>query len=246
MHAQENPYVQKVSLNAGNNLLQNGLKMAKDQYYIRPAYTFYHDSGYYFGAYATIFPENAKRKLDNIALNVGYDKDFGDHFSMGIDYTYSYYMSSLQVTASAAHMIILSTTWYSKYIMPSLLGIWNLGSTNDFTLNPDLSHFFIIRDVFREDDKITIPVALGAYMGSSNYLNQYTKKNNVKETGTTAVAQTAPTFRFTSLYLNAGIKYRIGDWAFSFTGIYSKPIERKIRWKAPTIPILRLSVMYYF
>ena len=237
----------KFSTQIGNNLIQNGRKQAKNQLYFRPSFMYYHISGFYLGTYITTIPGDKKNPLDNIRWNTGYDYDIGDHLTIGIDYSYSKYYTTKQVTSSAPHCVMLSASWYAKLITPSIYEIMNLGSTNDYTTNFDLSNVFIKKQFLKTTGKLSIPINIGTYYGTSNYYSTYAKKNKLTDKKGKPLplnSVTTTSTQFTSFYASATIKYKISKFAISANlTITNQLVQNKY---VTQTPVWRVLLSYYF
>jgi len=236
----------KFTTQIGNNVIQNGRKQATNQLYVRPSLMYYHIKGFYIGTYITTVPSNKKNRLDNIRWNTGYDYDIGDHLSLGIDYSYSQYFTTNQVTSSAPHCIMLSATWYGNIITPSIYEIFNLGSTNDFTTNIDFSHVFVKRNFLHSKGKLSIPLNIGTFYGSSNYYNNYAKNNKLTDKKgnplpLNSLSTTAN--EFTGFYVSLTLKYKISNFAVSSNVTMNNQLEQK-KYVIQT-PVWKIMLAYY-
>ena len=238
----------KLSLQAGNNLLQNGKKMAKDEYYIKPSFNYYHRSGFYASSYLALLPSDKKRMLDNYCLNAGFDKDFGDYLTLGIDYAYLYYYSTKQVSSSASNYITLSGSWYNKTLTPTIYAILSAGSTTDYTTCFDLEHVFSKKNVWKKNDKLSLPISFGAYAGTSNAYQNYTVKNKITDKAGKSVNQNTINtgFTLTALYTNLTLKYRLNKWSVAANAAYYLQFNVPKKLSSNNAPLFRLTLSRYF
>lgn len=242
----------KFSIQSGNNIVQVGQAMATNAIYVRPGIMYYHKSGIYSGASLTYMPtDTTNRPIDNYFLNVGYDHELGKNFSVGIDYSFSHYFSDKQVASSASHMIRPYLSWDTKYVSPTLTPIILLGTTKDYALQFDLTHVFIIRSIFSDKDKISIPISIGAIGGTSNYSTTYnTVSNSGKGKGkgnsvisTTTISKTQ--IALTSIYAMATIKYKIQNIALSFNTSLYHSTDPNYTSATSSTPVYKLTLAYY-
>ena len=236
----------KFTTQFGNNVIQNGRKQATNQLYVRPSLMYYHIKGFYIGTYITTVPGNKKNRLDNIRWNTGYDYDIGDHLSFGIDYSFSQYFTTNQVTSSAPHCIMLSASWYGNLITPSISEILNLGSTNDWTTNIDFSHVFVKRNFLHSKGKLSIPLNIGTFYGSSNYYNNYAKNNKLTDKkGNPLPLNSFSTTanEFTGFYVSLTLKYKISNFAVSSNVTINNQLEQK-KYVTQT-PVWKIMLAYY-
>jgi hypothetical protein len=235
----------KFSIQTGNNIVQVGQVMSTNQFYLRPAVSFYHKSGIYLGGNLTLMPTDTQRVLDNISLSLGYDKELKNNFTIGLDYTFSHYYSTKQVTSSANHVIRPYISWENKFIVPTLTPSIIIGSNIDYAAQFDLSRIFIIKSVFKKKDKISIPISIGINTGTSEFYSIYNKdKRGPRQpmiTDTVAVTR----FAITSLYSMMGLKYKIKQTSFSFYTSYylSRDVYNRTMILSPLI--LRFTLAYY-
>lgn len=247
-NSEEKKHTFRLALQAGNNLVQNGKKMSKDELYLRPTLYYNHISGFYAISYVSYLPGDKKRPLDNVTADVGYDRDFGDKLTLGVDYMYTYYYSSKQVGSSASNLITLSGSWYNKIITPTLYSIWSVGTTNDYTAGMDFIHTFKYKNVFKTNDVFTIPIIVGAYAGTSNNYQSYTKKNNVTDKKGKAVSTSDinPGFGLTSIFFSAALKYRYKHMAISPAINYYLQFNQPKKLASSNVPVYKLTLSYYF
>lgn len=238
----QNPNTLKVALSTGNNIIQNGRKMNTNAHYLMPAFSYFHHSGCYVGA-SLVYMFTNKKPLDNLSMNIGYDKDFGENITIGIDYSYSKYFSTKQVKSGVPHTLTLSGLWYNTIVTPAVYAYYTFGSATDITLSADLTHSFIFKNILTPADKISIPVVFGAYMGTLNFYNEYVKKNPES----TVTPTTYPTrFGLTSIFCTASLRYRIKSFGFGLTGTYNAQFNAKQKPVWAALPIYKLQVAYYF
>ena len=174
----DNQNAYKIGLNYGTSLQQNGRKATSNEAFVHPSLQFTHTSGLSLEVSGILMPSAKKKMLDDVALSVGYDKDFGDHLSCGVEYSYSRYFTTKQLTSSQPHNITVNAMWYNSIVTPSLYITEGLGSSDDITFNFDLMHLFIIKHIISNKDKLTIPVIASVYAGTTNYYLDYLTKNS--------------------------------------------------------------------
>ena len=229
----------RIYLQTGNNIVQLGRTLPSNAIYLRPSFMYYHKSGLYFGANLTILPNEKKRPLDNFLLNVGYDKDLGKNFMTGIDYSYSHYFTSKQVSSSASHMIRPYISWDNDYASPTFTPIISVGTSVDYSFQFDLTHIFTIRRIFSGRDKLTIPLIVGAIAGTSNYYTTYKKNNQLASNSSTSK------FAMTSIYFLATAKYRINRVSLSFNTSYYLSVDPTQTTTSSNTPFYKLTLCYY-
>lgn len=213
----------KISLQTGNSVIQNGRAVGQEGIYVQPGFNYYHTSGFYAGLMAIYMRTDKKRTFQNATFNIGYDKEIGNHFSLGIDYTYNHYFSASAKTAGIPHSFILNASWFSKIITPTISAIWCINQTSTYSTSFDLMHSFIFHRIFTKKDKLSFPVIAGVYLGSSNNLS----------------------YGFTSAYLLGGVKYRIGFFSIGSSLYYSIPINQPANTSTAK-PSIKLSLAFYF
>jgi hypothetical protein len=237
------------SVQYGNNISQNGRKMTSDVTYIRPAFNYSHSNGIYLGINVSYLPANKKKKkFDNVSFNLGYDKELGENFSIGIDYTYSRYFSAKQVASSIPNTIMLNGSWFNTIISPTLSVMYSFGDTSDFTMSLDISHVFSFKHLFTNTDKLTIPVVLGTYAGTSNFYKNYTKKNNITDTSGSLIDASSikSSFGFTSAYLLTTVKYKISFFSVGGSVNFILPINQPKKITKNNHPVYSVQIAFNF
>ena len=232
----------KFSIQTGNNLVQLGQSMSANELYFRPGIVYYHKTGLYAGGNFTLMPMDSTKKLDNFNLSIGYDRDISKFFTIGMDYTFSQYYTTKQVTSSAAHLISPYITWENKILSSTLTPQFLLGTTSDFALQLDLTHIFVFKSVFHPKGKLTIPLSAGAIGGTSEYYTTYTARRKGRNITTTA---TKSQLAITSVYAMATVKYKINRTAFSFNTSYYYSTDPNNTGVSNNTPIFRLIAAYY-
>jgi hypothetical protein len=232
----------KVALSAGNNIIQNGRKMNKNEQYIMPAITYFHRTGWYIGS-SLVYMWSEKKPLDNLSVNTGYDKEFRDDFTVGIDYSYSKYFSTKQVKSGVPHTLTLYGSWYNRILSPALYAYYSFGGVTDITFNTDFTHTFLFTNVLKNDDRVSIPVIAGAYFGTLNFYSDYVKKNPDTNSSTST---TSTTFGLTSIFFSASIKYRIKSFGIGLGGTYNAQFNAKQKPTLASLPIYKIQLSYYF
>lgn len=238
----------KISTQVGNNIQQNGKKMAKDEYYLKPTINYNHISGFYASTYFVLLPADKKRILDYYCLNAGFDKDFGDNLTLGIDYAYNFYYSTKQVSASASNFVTLSGSWYSKRLTPTIYAILSTGSTTDYTTCFDLEHVFSKKNVWKKNDKLSFPISFGAYAGTSNAYQNYTVKNKITDKAGKSVNQNTINtgFTLTALYTSITLKYKVNKWGIAANASYYAQFNVPKKLTSNNAPLIRITASRYF
>jgi len=238
----------KLAFKYGNNIQQRGKKMVVDQHYMQPSFRYSNSNGIYACLSYEYLLNVKKDHIDNIAVNVGYDKEFTDYFSASIDYSYSKYFSTKQITSGEPHTLTLDATFDNDIITLCISGIGSFGNVNDITTSLDLSHIFLIHHLFNKKDKLTIPIIVGAYAGTSNFYRDYLLVNNVKnKKGKAITANEINTeFALTSDYITTGIKYRVGFFSIGSTITYSSEFNQPKTLATSNEPVYDVTMAFYF
>lgn len=238
----------KISLLYGNGIQQNGRNLPANQSFLKPAFRYTSDLGFYGAVSALFFPSEKKRKLDNISLNLGYDYDITESFSAGVDYTYSYYYSTKQLAALSPHILMLDLSWYNSIVTPSVYCIFDMGKKGtDYTFNLDLTHVFIIHHIFAKKDRIIVPLSAGGYAGTSKLYKEYLLTLSKPTSTSLATINTINRgFQLTSLYLLSGLKYRIGCFSLGGTLYYDWQFDSSSRSFQNGNLITTINTAFYF
>lgn len=200
-----------ISLTAGNNLIQKGKKAASAIPYLNPLIGYSFKNGVYLNLSANYLLNASKKSLDDISAEGGYTHSFGDHFSTSIGYTYTHFYSKKQLTFSEPNTITLAASWNGHIITPSLSTNYAFGQTKDITVDFSLAHSFDFEKIFAEDDALSIPLSIGASIGTSNFYKEYATYNVLKKKNGTDINpnEINTTFGLSSLSFDAGIAYTI-------------------------------------
>jgi len=200
-----------ISLTAGNNLIQKGKKAATAIPYLNPLIGYSFESGIYINLSADYLLNTSKKPLDDISFEGGYLHSFGDHFSTTIGYTYKHFYSKKQVTFSEPNTVSLSASWNGNILTPSVSANYAFGQTKDITTDLDVEHSFDFEKIFTEDDALSIPLTIGASIGTSNFYKEYATYNVLKKKGGATVNpdEINTKFGLTSVSIGAGIAYTI-------------------------------------
>lgn len=234
----------KISILGGNSIEQNGKKMSKSEYYLKPAFYYEHSSGFYSALSCIYMPTDKKEPLDNISFNIGYDKDFGDYLTLGIDYTYSYYFTTKQVASGVPHTFMLSGSWYNRIVIPAFYVIYNYGTTKDYTLSFDFTHVFSFPEIFSANDKLSIALITGLYAGTTNFYEDYTTKNKLGSKNVTSTVSSK--FSLTSAFINSSVKYKISFVSFGAGINYSLPLNQQKVLNSNNLPTFTVNTSFYF
>lgn len=234
----------KFSIQSGNNIVQIGQVMSTSELYARPAISFYHKTGIYIGGNLTLMPTDTQNIIDNFSLSGGYDKELKKNFTIGIDYTFSHYYSTKQVTSSAEHIVRPYVSWENKYIMPTLTPSILIGDKVDFAVQLDFTHILKFKSVLKSNDRITIPVSIGMNSGTSEFYNMYSRD---KRGGRPPITDTSTStmFGLTSIYSMVGVKYKIKQTSLSFNTSYYLSRDNYSRSFISNPLIFRLTLAYY-
>jgi hypothetical protein len=236
----------KISTTGGNNLIQKGKKSQKQQYYLTPTLGYSHKSGLYANLSTTYLANQGKKPWDDVSIGTGYGHSFGDHFSMDADYSYGHYFSSKQVSSSEANSLTLSISWSGNILTPTLSANYSFGEVKDITYDLGLSHSFDFTGIFGKTDALSIPVNFGSSAGTSNFYQNYVKKNSIKKKNGTTVSpnEINTSFRLTSVSFGTGITYTNHHLSYVFTINYTESTNNVSNIVLNKIPEITIGFVY--
>jgi len=245
---EEKPTHFTISLTGGNNLVQKGKKQAIEQRYIAPKLGYSFTSGIYTNLFANYLFNTPKKPLDNIGFGAGYEHSYGDHFSIDFGYSYTHYNSKKQVTSSEPNTISLSLSWSGNILTPALSSSYGFGTGSDFTNDFTLSHSFDFKKIFGKNDKLSIPLSIGASAGTSNFYREYAKNNILKKKGGKAVipSEINTSFALTSYSFGTGITYSIKHFSISPAINYTFSTNDPSNIDLSTVPVITLVLSLSF
>jgi len=240
-----------ISVTGGSNMIQKGKKPAESLPYLAPAFSYSHSSGFGAGIGANYAKGTKKWAFDNVSANVGYNKSIGDHLSLGAGYSYAHYMSSNQIASTESNLATLTSSWNNEIVTPSLGVSYAFGQASDFTINAGLSHDFSFDGVLGESDNLSIPIAINAAVGTSNYYQEYIKRNpnkiKAKKKATAVTAQDVNTgFALSYIVLESGLSYTIKKITFSTAGSYILMTSDSSTIELDNSPVFTFTVSYSF
>lgn len=240
-----------VSVTGGSNMIQKGKKPAVTQYYLAPSLSYSHRSGFSAGLGANLVKESKKFSVDNISANLGYSKTFFEQLSLGASYAYGHYFSSAQIASTESNTASLSGSWSNSILTPSLSVSYAFGQASDFLYNAGLSHDFSFDGVFTDSDNFSIPVALTASAGTSNYYQEYVKRNpgkvKAKKKAAAISAEDINTsFALTALVLESGLSYTIQKFTISSGVSYILMTNDSSTIELDNSPVITFTLAYAF
>jgi hypothetical protein len=214
-------------------------------------------SGIYFSGNLDFIPGRKKKKLDGGDLSVGYDTDLTDNLSAGASYSKLFYNStSTQISSSVSSIFNVNLNYeIADIISPSINADYSInkqGINNDVFLNAGLTHDFIIKGVFGDDDLFLISPTISGNAGTQNYYDAYLIKKKFKNPKRNA-AQNALTAQYTAelgkfsildYELSAPLEYKSGHFIFQFTPTYAI-VENQLPKQIASAISNRKSIFYF-
>ncbi|MDR3694681.1 hypothetical protein [Mucilaginibacter sp.] len=222
----------------GANYLSNIIFMGRTDTAKTPAvlpelkYTL--SNGLFFSASASYIFQKKKNKIDGGDLSAGYNFDITDNLSGSASYTKLFYTAaSTQIASSIGNTFNANLSYDTGTIIsPSVSVDYDLngkGISNDVFVDADVSHDFIYKGIFGDEDILLISPTITVNTGTQNFYDGYltnVKKIKAGKTkkATNAVAQytgTLSQFKLLDFELSAPLDYKSGHFLFQFTPTYA-------------------------
>ncbi len=206
----DDPYEHLSYFMYGLNYVSNNVYLGRKDSIVIPYYSPY--VGYHFknGLYAKgmmSFTSANGRHLDLTTIEIGYDRNFGEHFNGGINIDkYYFHKNSLSVWANTKGFASINGQYTNDWIEPQITFDANVNkNSTDYVTNITLDHDFKLAD-----KKLHIIPAIATNIGTKHYYDEYfinrlTKKDN--------------TLKIKKAVVDAG-KYRPADYEFSIKTTY--------------------------
>jgi hypothetical protein len=201
---------------------------------IIPAVKYTLKSGIYFSGSLDILPDKKKKKLDGGDITAGYDIDITDDLSAGASAAKIFYSSTSTQVASAIRGTFNVNLNYDigDIISPSVSSDYNInkqGINNDIFVNFGLTHDFINKGIFGDDDILLISPTVSINTGTQNFYDAYLSTKKIKNVKRNA-AQTALLTQYTDQLsqfalidyeFTAPVEYKAGHFIFQFNPTYA-------------------------
>lgn len=201
---------------------------ARLPYYI-PAVSYYHKSGVYASASIGYLKNSTVSRLDLITLEAGYMFTAHKYQGMFTASKYFYNSQSTNVTSAITSSIAYQNGYDLGPVKPSLTVTLNIGDKVDYEGRLEIGHTFTLLN-----DNLDLSPSVSVAGSTLHYYDYYRKRRytikNKKgtQTGMADVSGSvldASTFKLLDYELLAPIEYTIGKCTFSFTPIYSIPVN---------------------
>jgi len=190
--------------------------------------------GVYFSGSLDFLPNKKKKKLDGGDLSAGYDFDLTDDLSGSASYSKLFYSStSTQIASSISSTFNANFTYdIGDIISPSIGSDYNInkqGINNDEFVNAALTHDFIWKGIFGDEDILLISPTATVNAGSQNFYDAYLTKKKVKTAKKTAAQNALLTkyvnqlgqFQLLDYEFSVPLEYKAGHFIFQFIPTYA-------------------------
>jgi len=195
-------------------------------------YTF--SNGIFVSGTFDYIPSKKKNKIDGGDVSAGYNFDITDNLSGSASYTKLFYSkTSTQIASSISNTFSTDISYdIGTIITPAIGADYDLnrnGINNDIFINAELSHDFIFKGIFGDEDIVLISPTVTANAGTENFYDAYlvnVKKLTVAKTKRAAALIAQYTnklsqFELLDYEVSAPIDYKAGHFLFQFTPTYA-------------------------
>ncbi|WP_295671705.1 hypothetical protein [uncultured Mucilaginibacter sp.] len=195
-------------------------------------YTF--SNGIFLSATANYIPQKKKKKFDGGDVSAGYNFDITDNFSGSASYTKLFYTAgSTQIASSISSTFNASLSYdIGTILSPSINVDYDLNGksiSNDVFIDADVSHDFIHKGIFGDEDILLVSPTISVNTGTQNFYNSYLTNVKKIKAGKTKKATDLATqytgtlsqFKLLDFEISAPLDYKTGHFLFQFTPTYA-------------------------
>lgn len=225
---------EKSSLQIGADFFSNNVFMGRTSRkalpVISPGFKYLFASGLYFAGDMDILPSISKNRINGGSLTAGYDFDITDHLEGEVSYSKMFYnANSTLVGASMTNIFNLNLDYDINHIItPSISVDYSLNDedvANDIFLNVGVNHAFKVKQVFGQEDALTILPTVSVNWGTQNFYEAYIERkayNTVRENALiTAFEGTLNKFQLLDYELSMPVEYKAVHFMAHFTPTYA-------------------------
>ncbi len=172
----------KAYLKLGLNFISNNVYLGRSDTVgtptLSPSVKYSFKNGLYLSGDLDIITNRPKNKLDGGNVEVGYDYIGDGNLDWGASLTKLFFnANSTQVSSSISSELNAYVDYDLAEIITPLVSISyqiaKSGGTGDILLNPGLSHDFLMKSIFGNDDKLLISPQAGLNAGTQNFYSEY-------------------------------------------------------------------------
>ena len=210
-------------LDLGSNRSFKGRINSTKLPYMRPNFTYYHQSGFvaYIDATYIMVP---KPHWDQTCASVGYTKYLNKTFSLSGSYSHSFFNSkSQQVNSSLTDNPSISLKAYTKYVTSRLTYDYYFGTSTDKYVTLDFYKYFYIDNILTDtSDYLAIKPKFSVTAGTTTF---YTRHKRLKD-GTYVPPTSTSKFNVVNYYFSLNLPYTYKKFSIEPAFGYNFPVNQ--------------------